>query len=381
MAEKKAGRMQNLEELRCLAMMMVVVLHFLGKGNLLAEAGETGESFVRTVAWVPEVLCIVAVNVYMLISGYFLSQSSFKLSRLLTLYLQIWMYSVGVGLLAVFAGLTPAEEINTHYFLSLLFPVSMEHYWFMTAYIYLYLLLPFVGSAVRRMTKEQLKLALILLLSVFCVLKSLLPFRLEKDAKGYDVLWYLCVFLVAAYIRSYGMGILKTRLRCIFLYAGGCLGALGVLWFMRFLYGRTGSFGLIMENSIDYNHILILLASLGLFGFFIHGKGEGYLGKLAGRAAPYVLGVYLLHENMGIRYVWQDWFKFGEIETVMHLILSIITSVIVMFTTGVIIEWLRCLLVKGVSGLLSHCSLWRRFMGRIAEADDWFTGTDSRDRQ
>ena len=30
----KSGRMANLELLRCVAMMMVVVLHFLGKGYL-----------------------------------------------------------------------------------------------------------------------------------------------------------------------------------------------------------------------------------------------------------------------------------------------------------------------------------------------------------
>ena len=35
MAEKK--RMANLELLRCVAMMMVVVLHYLGKGGLLPD--------------------------------------------------------------------------------------------------------------------------------------------------------------------------------------------------------------------------------------------------------------------------------------------------------------------------------------------------------
>ena len=35
MSDKK--RMANLELLRCLAMMMVIVLHYLGKGGLLPE--------------------------------------------------------------------------------------------------------------------------------------------------------------------------------------------------------------------------------------------------------------------------------------------------------------------------------------------------------
>lgn len=371
MAGKRTGRMQNLEELRCLAMMMVVVLHFLGKGDLLGSAGES-MSLVDVVAWVPETFCIVAVNVYMLISGYFLCESSFKLSRLLTLYLQIWMYSVGVGLVAVFTGIAPADEVNTHYFLSLLFPVSMGHYWFMTAYVFLYLLLPMVGSAVKRMSKEQLKLVLILLLGMFCLLKSILPFRLEQDVKGYDVLWYLCVFLVAAYIRKFGLGFMKNRLRCMFLYLGGCLAALAMLGVMGYLYKKTGSFQLIMKNSIDYNHVLILAASVGLFGFFLHGKGEGILGNLAGKVGPYVLGVYLLHENIGVRYGWQKWFGAAEIVTIPQLFAGIVLAVAGVFVTGVIVEWLRSKLVKGMAKVLSHLSIWRKWMEKLALADTLF---------
>lgn len=80
MARKE--KMVNLELLRCVAMLMVVVLHYLGKGGLLAELTGEGLGAVGAAAWLLEAFCIVAVNVYMFISGYFLSMSSFKLSRL-----------------------------------------------------------------------------------------------------------------------------------------------------------------------------------------------------------------------------------------------------------------------------------------------------------
>ena len=79
---QKKERMANLEVLRCVAMMMVVVLHYLGKGGLLPDL--TAPLSVQDMAaWLLEAFCIVAVNVYMMISGYFLCESSFKLSRLL----------------------------------------------------------------------------------------------------------------------------------------------------------------------------------------------------------------------------------------------------------------------------------------------------------
>jgi len=164
---QRTPRMANLELLRCIAMMLVIVLHFLGKGGLLADL--TGEKLgtAGTVAWLLESFAIVAVNVYMLISGYFLCTSSFKLSRLLQLLLQILFYSVFFGLVGALTGVLTEVSFDTHYLLTLVFPVAMEHYWFMTAYVFLYLLLPFVGPAVQRMSKKQMQYAIGFLLFAF----------------------------------------------------------------------------------------------------------------------------------------------------------------------------------------------------------------------
>lgn len=139
-------RMANLELLRCVAMMMVAALHFLGKGGLLPDLTGSNLGSAGLAAWLLESFCIVAVDVYMFISGYFLTTSSFKLSRLLQLWLQIWSYSVVFGLLGAFTGVLRETAFDMHYLLTLLFPVTMEHYWFMTAYVFLYLLLPFLFS-------------------------------------------------------------------------------------------------------------------------------------------------------------------------------------------------------------------------------------------
>lgn len=372
MVMKTEGRMKNLEILRCLAMMMVVALHFLGKGELLGDVTKASMGTAGAVAWVPETFCIVAVNVYMLISGYFLCESSFKLSRLLKLYLQIWMYSAGVGLAAVFAGIVPAAEAGTHYYLSLLFPVSMGHYWFMTAYVFLYLLLPIVGMAVKAMTRGQLKLVLTFLLAVFCVLKTVLPFRLEEDGQGYDVLWYLCVFLVAAYIRKYGVKFLQKKWHCICLYFGGCGLILAELFAMRQIYLRTGSLGLILKISLEYNHLFVLIAAVGLFGWFLHAKAEGIVGTAAVRVAPYVLGVYLLHENIGLRYGWPRFFGAGRIQTVLQLLLGIAAAVICIFISGVIIERIRSFAVAGVGRLLARTDGWQKILRKLERLDMLF---------
>ena len=70
MAEKK-DRQLNYELLRILAMLMIVCLHYLSKGGFLGVPAREQISVSGYAAWLIEAFCLVAVNVYVLISGYF----------------------------------------------------------------------------------------------------------------------------------------------------------------------------------------------------------------------------------------------------------------------------------------------------------------------
>lgn len=368
---QKKERMANLEVLRCVAMMMVVVLHYLGKGGLLPDL-TAPLSAQDIVAWLLEAFCIVAVNVYMMISGYFLCESSFKLSRLLTLWVQLWLYSVGIGVLAAVMGIVPAAEVSTHYYLTLLFPVTMGHYWFLTAYVFLYILLPFVGMGLRKMTKQQFQAALVLLFVTFCLLKSVLPFRLEEDSKGYDCLWYLCVFCVAAYLRRFGIPFLQKRSRALLLYLIGVFGTFGEAMLLHLFYRKTGSLELILKIPYEYNHIFPLLASVGLFGLFADSRIQGRIGSTAVKAAPYTLGVYLLHENLGVRYAWQKWLGAERINGILSLLLWTVIAVAVVFALGIFVDFVRKNICDGLHKIFLHLRPYRILTEKIQAVDTMF---------
>lgn len=368
LTENKKERMANLELLRCIAMMMVVVLHYLGKGGLLGEMTAGKLSAVNLTAWVIECFSVVAVNVYMLISGYFLCESAFKLSRLVKLWLQVWFYSVGVGLLAAFTGICPAEEVDLHYFITLIFPISMDHYWFMTAYVFLYLLLPFVSIAVQKMTKGQMQVVLTALLIMFCGVKSVLPVRLQMDMRGYDVLWYLCVFLTAAYLKKYGIPALNKRWKCVGLYVLCSLGILAETMCFHQIYLRTGSFELIMNVATNYNHIFPFLASIGLFLTFLTTKVSGVVAKIVTRIAPYTLGVYLLHENTGVRYLWQDWLWADKVTGIPGLIIGTLIALVIVFALGILVDMTREIVMRNMHRLLMKAAPYRKLA-------DWLEGS------
>lgn len=353
-------RVVSIELLRILAMMMVVMLHYLGKGQLLPAL--TGEmSLNGYVAWGLESLSIVAVNVYMLISGYFLVNSQFKPARLVELLCRTLFYSVLVSVVLMAAGVISMDSLTVNRMLEMIFPVQMEHYWFITAYVTMYLFSPVLSVAVRHMEQKQLKHTIIALLLFFGFSKSILPVELAMDHYGYDGLWFMCVFLVAAYIRLYGISFfVQKKGRAFLCYLAGCAGIFVITFAVRAFYLKTGSLDHFVQTAYDYNHVVNLFAAVSLFYVFLNLElsTEGKLAKVVYAVAPYSLGVYLLHEQLEVRYLWPAWLGATAEGNVLLFVLRCVLAVVVVYAVGTLVDALRSVLFKGVSQVLHK--VWKK---------------------
>lgn len=349
----KKKRMANMEVLRILAMMMVVMLHYLSKGQVLpAMIGTFGVN--GYVAWILETFSIVSVNVYMLISGFFLTESSFSCSRLLQLVCQVLFYSLLIPVVLIAAGVLQTGDLSLYKLLQYVLPVEMEQYWFATAYVMLYLLTPLLRCAVRHMKKAQLKVTIILLLLFMSFNKSVLPVRLTIDNLGYDALWFVCVYLCAAYMRLYGIKWFDSVSKGVWGYLAGCAGILGIALVIRALYMVTGKFEDFLIATYHYNHILNLFAAICLFYAFYHWKiKEGKTAELARKIAPYTFGVYLLHEQVEIRYLWPAWLGASAEGNPLWFVLKCILSVLVVFVAGILADMVRGLIFAGIGKMFA----------------------------
>lgn len=331
-----AHRQANYELLRIVAMAMVITLHYLGKGELLADAGAKWQA-ADALAWLLKAFSIVAVDVYVLISGYFLVDANFKPEKLLKLWAQILFYSAGVPVVLFIAGVIPREEIYLDRILTWCLPVLREHYWFATAYVVMYLFAPFLGKAVRSIEKKQFQKIIVLLLAVFSVSKSVLPFDFPMDSGGYDAIWFLCLFLTAAYIRLYGVPRLQKRGGLY--YAALCLLLFGMTNLYRLVYAKTGRLEDYLDSPYHYNHILCLLAAAALFCAF--GKlriTAGGASNVIAKIASCTFGIYLLHENEALRYLWPKWLFADAVRGTFLVVPGTILAVVVLFGIGIIVE-------------------------------------------
>lgn len=352
----KKKRMANMELLRILAMIMVVMLHYLSKGGLLPNMtdnlGTNGYA-----AWILETFSIVAVNVYMLISGFFLTESRFKSSRFAELICQILFYSLLIPVILIAVGTISLKDLTVYKLLKYIFPVEMEHYWFATAYVLLYLMSPVFKTAVHHMKQSQLKATIVLLLCILSLNKSILPVRLEMDKLGYDAIWFFCVFLCAAYLRLYGIPCLTTSRKGIAGYLCCCAGILGITLAVRVVYLKTGSLEDFLTATYHYNHILNLLAAICLFAAFYYMRlPEGKIADFICKIAPYTFGVYLFHEQEELRYLWPTWFGASDRGNPAVFVLRCIGSVLMMFIMGICIDIVRSVIFKGAGKLL--CRGW-----------------------
>lgn len=331
------------EILRIVAMMMIIILHYLSKGGFLVPLSEE-PSAITCLSWMIEAFCLVAVNVYVLISGYFGYTAEWKIKKAVTLWLQVFFYAFAVGVFMLSLGIADRSAFTVYEGIKLLFPIVTEHYWFATSYLLLFLMMPFLKAGIDKVSKKELTFILGILILLQSVMKSVLPVHLPWDKLGYDAWWFVTVFLIGAYIRKYGCSLLEKKAACLIGYVAFSgltfVTAIGI----SLIYRSRGSLEEFITYTYSYNHIFCLLASISLFGIVKNHKEkvrkqqtEQVIRILSGAT----FGVYLLHEHIFIRYQWPVWLGTEQLHKTYLFLPHMAVCVVLVYATGTIIELLR----------------------------------------
>ena len=374
MAEKavvKKHKETNFEFLRVIAMLMVVVLHYLSHADALLQLGMP-KSGVQVFATVIESLCIVAVNVWVLISGYFLSQSGFKLSRILQLICEVIFYTVLLSVVMMITGVYVVGSTDSVYkTVQYFFPIQSEHYWFATSYVLMYIFAPVLNAGVRNLSRLQLKATILGLLLWFCFIKSVIPVMFATDKYGYDFGWFICVYLIAAYIRKYNVTLFYSARKSAAVYLISCLIIFVMLLVLHEINLKRG--GLIYYSTVPthYNFIFTLTGALGLFSFFrFYKMRENTFAKVIRYIAPLTFGVYLVHEHIEIRDRWIVWLEhiLGEVpkDSVFFFGWHMLRCVFIVFFAGLFVDWIRMIIFDYLGRTLHDTGLftWLRKMDK-----------------
>ena len=144
-------RNASLDLLRILSMLLIIFLHSIDHSGVLEQAEVSSGTMYFYVRFAYG-LCMVCVNCYVMISGYYLVTSKFRLQKLAVLWMEAAFYSLVLKLLFMVTG---QEAFSLLSLVSCFFPILTGRYWFLTIYVGMYLVSPFLNKLIRAMNRRD----------------------------------------------------------------------------------------------------------------------------------------------------------------------------------------------------------------------------------
>ncbi len=330
-------RLLNVELLRIVAMLGIVMMHALLASGALGQSDLFSYNYY--LAWTAEAFCIGAVNVYVLISGYFAPKSRFRFSKILMVWLQVAFYTVFLYLLSYLLG---KQSFSFGAFIGRLFPITSGQYWFVTVWVVLYIISPVLNWFVKKADKRLFRLTLLALFFVF----SIWSFVTFEDpigvGSGYSLYWLCFIYLVGGYIGVYQSDFkIGTRFYLIIFLITSLLTAVGSFLMAHLTQNLLGS---VRGSGIFYSYSspLVLLSAMAIFLFFLRINISEKHKKIVMFFSSATFGVYLIHMNLdayGI--ILNDIFKVQDFQTSPLLVCYCVGVMILVFAACAILENIR----------------------------------------
>lgn len=306
-------RQSNIELLRLVSMMLLVMLHanFYSNGGLYKAdiLAAPGASALR-IFW--EEMCNVCVNVFVLISGWFAIKPSIK--GVASLLFQILFLGALIPLMSLPFGVDVSiKDLIPVFFFG-------SHYWFIPAYLILYGISPVLNKFIEHVTKKEYLFVLI----GFFVLETLFGFisHAGRYMYGFHALSFIGLYLLARYVRIHSTRWINfsfTKDIVIFLVCT-------LITTVIYLVGR------LISNQIyhvmHYCAPLMILAALFLLLAFAKLQIQS---KIINWLAGSALAIYLIHMHPMVEPYFKLFMQqhFAMLGSVAYIVFMLVAAVVI----------------------------------------------------
>lgn len=190
-------RQSNVELLRIIAMFLILLVHAdfysLGEPSYTDITSESLDTFLRIFF---EVVSIPAVNIFVMISGWFGIHA--KLKGLCSFLFQCLFFTIGLYLLNIICGYA-TFSIQDLLNCLMLTPAN----WFIKSYLFLYILSPVLNTFVDTASRIIFKHVLIAYFTILIILGWLFPESVTYISLGYSPVSFIGLYLLSRYTNIY----------------------------------------------------------------------------------------------------------------------------------------------------------------------------------
>ena len=190
--ETRLNRDSGIELLRIFLMILITLHHF----SLYSGIKDISKTTYYLCEWGGK----IGVEIFLIISGYFMVKSEFKIRKIIILWFQIFFYSI--GLLLIDFCINKPNNISKLDIIGYFIPINSLKYGFITNYMHIYILSPFIIRLIKTLKDKELKKFIIVCCIMYILSNNLLiGAKIEYFENTFGFIFF---FIVGCYFRMYG---------------------------------------------------------------------------------------------------------------------------------------------------------------------------------
>ena len=330
--KKTKIRESNFELLRVIAMLMVLVLHADFEALGVPTYADIISSPIASALKVFfEMGSIVAVNVFVLISGWFGIRPSVKgFSKFVFQWL---FFAIGIYLVLALWG---KIDFSLRGIANSIAFMHSGSYWFILSYICLYFFSPVLNAFIQNADKRTC-IYFIVTFYIFQTLYSFLGGGANFLMKGYSALSFMGLYVLAAFVRKH---IDFSKYNCWKLFVGYIL--LTIAMMVTWMFAQLLNVSPIASRVLCYSNPLVVLSSLMLLMTFSKIKCRS---SIINYIAAGSFAVYLLHCHPNVYPLYLD-----SVREAANISTLFIPGVVLLwFIASLLLDFIRVTLWEGVT--------------------------------
>ena len=364
---EKKKRNSSIELLRIIMMLQIIFLHVSSYGDYSDIAAQM-KGRTELTFWVIWLMCRCPVYIFVIIMGYYLSETrtDFNKNRLLKCYLPMLFYSISIPFLG---GIVRPGELETVTYIKAFVPFLSRTWYFMTLYLLVLIISPFLNKMMRQLSRTEFLYLLLICFFMFSVwqpLSLVSPFdeiiglkKILSTQGGKSLYDFIYMYILGAYMRKYH--IFKSHESddnknlwnrpITYLVGFLLLGLINLL--MVYKYPDKA-----IESVVAYNdNPLVVIQCTCLFRFFEKldiSRFEKSC-KIINAISAGNLGVYMIHEHPLMRhFIWNEVFTIDNISfySQRFYLIKIFLVIVVIYAACWFIDWIRRLLFSFVTKMI-----------------------------
>lgn len=328
-------RDSNIELLRIVSMLMVLNVHTFWAPDNLQNLTIGGGYASLLFDFFREASSISCVNLFVLISGYF--SIKWKIRSISSLIFQVYFWIFLVYAICLVIGHTEFHftEFSKHIM------GIMTGYWFIPAYMGLYIMAPVLNAFINKCDNKCL-FKYIVYFYIFQWFMSIPIVGAGLFQNGYSILSFCGLYMIGAYLKkaqSFEKQIFSKKSKVL-----GC-----ILLITIFIAFSVLAFGILFNRSglklvttplvtFVYNNPLIIIQTILIFIFFVKLKIHS---KVINWCAGGALSIYLLHMHPTIKETYYGFAQALYSETILMHYLSLLLLFIAVALIAISVDKIR----------------------------------------